>query len=31
MQLALQPVSVLRKKKPKLEQYITTLSNVWAN
>jgi hypothetical protein len=31
MQLAMQPVSVLRKKKPKLEQYITTLSNVWAN
>lgn len=30
-QPALQPVSILRKKKPRLEQYITTLSNVWAN
>ena len=28
---AMQPVSVLRKKKPRLEQYITTLSNVWVN
>ena len=30
-QPALQPVSSLRKKKPRLEQYITTLSNVWSN
>jgi len=31
MQPALQPVSVIAQKKPRLEQYITTLSNIWTN
>lgn len=28
---AMQPVTVSRQKKPRLEQYITTLSNIWTN
>lgn len=30
-QPALQPVPVISQKKPRLEQYIATLSNIWIN
>jgi hypothetical protein len=30
-QPALQPVSVIPEKKPRLKPYVTTLSNIWIN
>ena len=30
-QPALQPVSVIPEKKPRLERYMTTLSSIWTN